>query len=1136
MQGLNWQTMQLSFSAGLQQRADDRARPSPFLDVATDVQFDEVGGLQTRFSYEALPTSILGGGTLSNYRRIFANGDELLLFTKDSLYSLSQRDSAWVLKATHLAVSTEETPRFVATGDQVDPDRAELGNAVVYAWTDGTSVYAAAIDKTTDAVIVAPTVVSVNASRPRLVALATKILLFFSDGSPVTLAVMTIDPASIAASLAAPYFTVVSDPDFNSYYDVVKVPGADTAIGVSRRSPTTSYEIFTVSAAAVVLNSVTKARTCDGPIAISCDPTGATAQVVRANSTNIQGDRITVSSLADAATGQAIGTVAGTPVNQIAAAHRSVQNGGQYRCYAFWSSQEDAGSGVFFTKSNYVDTGGTIGTQANFVSQLGVASRAFDYNGEIYVWLAFGKNAAAAGGTPDESVRGQFQNAYYLFRDDQLLVSKAVHQVAGGLATSTGRLPGVASTDGGFTSYAWCTTERRLITLGGTEQTGYGDRGPRDIAFTFDDNSARRCARVGRTVIVTGGLILQYDGNGLVELGFLIYPWFIAAIASGAGNLANGAYTYKPTYRWQNAQGEEERSTTATSLTLTVSAGPKKVLFGGGVAPLNVTRKTTASRRPAIEIWRTAVNPPQGAPFYLDTSVDPGVLSGDNRYIANDHTAVSSLTGDDNFADSTLTKREQNPENEGVLEDLAPPAATLIATSDTRVFLAGVAGDPDRIWYSKQRSSGRLPAFHESLTFSVPREGGAITAIAAREDAVIVWRERATYVFSGIGYDNTGGGQNYGPVQTISVDVGAVSQETVAFTDRGYLFKSAKGWHVLAGLQLQYVGAPVADADNNEAYGASVIELQHQIRIVTDDLMLVFDTAVSQWAKWSVTDTIDATMWKGMHVVLTGTGALQSTQAYGSVTYGMDVETAWIKLADLQGAAAVSKIQPIGEWRSACGVRVRLAYDYRVDATGRPLYIDDKTWAATPSNVGDVLQFLHGPKRPRCQSVKVRLTAVATSTLSTATDMPPLVLSVGTWAATLTGYAPRALSIGLVAGSPAVIDVRDNERWVGTEWQPEPGTCGVKITGNNTTATVQIGQLEAAINADSKLVAVTVGHATPTRTIDMSIANAAFNDVIDTDVFAESSPSGEALKLTGLSLMVGNEGGIYRQMPPSGRQ
>lgn len=980
IRGLQYQSLEVPFTNGLDQKRGDLFRAPPTLDICKDVEFDDVGELRLRKPYSVKANT----DTVSGPRKVVAYGDELLIFGTDTLYTYNTVTSELVSRGTHLAVKVEELARFTNTADQIQCDRAELNGVVFYSWMETVSHLSttvdvglvAAVDKATGAIIMAPRGLSgagapSAAIRLRLVALSTRVLLFFLPSAASALQVWSLDPASPASAFSGAATTVLALGTMNEYYDAVRIPGTDTAAVVCRRVTTTSYTVATVTAAPVVTAS-TKARTCDGPIAVSAHPSGTHLQVIRANGTSIQGDYIAVSGLSDVTTGQAIGT-GSIEISQIAAAHRTVQDSSQYRCYAFWSSSENPGASPGRVNYNYVDTGGTIGTAALYCNTLGIASRAFDHNGRVFVNLVFSSAAVTGASLAD---RAQLQDTYFLLRDDGFLVAKQVASVAGGF-NSRGWLPGVAGSSG---TYAWCGVERRAIILGGKRRSGYAARAPRDIVLTFDSDEARRVAKLGETLYISGGEILQFDGVELTELGFHIYPWYIVLNPSGAaGSMEDGAYTYKSTWRSDNAKAERDRSTTATALQDTVAGGPGHIDVSG-IIPLPVTHKNGI----AAEVWRTLKNPTNDAPFFLVTSQDPAITSNPNRYLpAPIQPSTSSIpTLSDELADADALGLEASPDDGITLEGLAPPAATILIASDTRLFLAGVAGDPDRVWYSKQRSDGEVAAFNDALVIPVPRAGGAITSLALLNETLIVFRETAIYALPGDGFDNVGGGTNYGPPRILSTDLGAVSHESVALAPMGLVFKSSKGWYLLdRGFALSYIGGPVRDYDSEDVTSVVVIEAQHQVRITSLERMLVFDYLVGQWAEWSVDGAASACIWRGAYGYLfsDGDGYFEEQSTYSAVNYGYDVETTWIKPGGSQGDVRVRWFHLLGEYLSTHHIRIRVARDYERDGSGNPSYFDDAYWTPTPTTVGGGLQFRHAPSRQNLTAIKVRVTAVSAS-------------------------------------------------------------------------------------------------------------------------------------------------------------
>ena len=1001
-----WQTIQIPLSQGVDNKSDRRASDPPQFDNLRDAEWERVQGIQTRKPYATIGTGIYGGGNLSSIRRIVENGDELLCFTDVGLYSWSPALSLWVLKSEYLAVKTAEATTFATNGDQLDADRAELNNTIVFCWTSGGIVYVAAQDKTTGAATMPPTAVATGAgvgTRPRLVALATKILLFWHDGTdaaPSNLRVLAIDPASVLASVLTAAAIVIAAGVFGSYYDVCKVDGLDQAVFAARRVVTTSYTVGTIDAGLTIASSV-KARTCVMPIAVASTPGGLTAQVIRSNAGALQGDQVTLIGLADTANiNTAVGSYA-AQLNQLTCAFRSVKTAGVFRCYAFWSYNEADNATNWQSSYNFVTDAGAVGAEGVFIRRLGVASRAFDYNGRVFVWMVFA-GASSFAGANLPGYRAQLQNSYFLYRDtvaaglDPLLCAKAAFSRAGGFCPSIGRLPGVALTSG-TSGFSWCATERRIVDLS-TKQTGYDARAPRDVTFTFDSNEARRTARIGQTLYITGGEVLQYDGTGLYEVGFHVYPFHFGGFEAVGGTMVNGLYNYKMTHRWDNAKGERERSTTATVAQYAIAAGPSSIVIAGA-APLYVTHKL-APRPPAEEIWRTQANPAVGAPFSLATGLDPAVIANPNGYRANDNTISTLGSWSDYLTDASLSTHEANPENGAVLENLAPPAATIIIASADRLFLAGVAGDPNRIWYSKLRADGQVAAFHDTLTVSVPAIGGVITGLAFLNETLIVFKETAIYALAGDGLDNLGGGQNYGPARMLSSDAGATVHESIVLTPMGLVFKSSKGWYLLnRGWSTDYIGSPVCNFDNEPVLAVQIVESQHQVRALSASRMLVFDynpNPAVKWCEWTISNAVSSALYGGVHYYATLADVKAQRSDYVGIDYGLAAELAWIKLNDLQGAGSIRWFSILGENRGVHSLRIRLARDYEQDGTNNWVYYQDETWTPEAAALGFPERVRVGPSIPKCMAIKIRITVVAKDGVwSEGTKLTGIALDVG---------------------------------------------------------------------------------------------------------------------------------------------
>ncbi len=974
MNGLDWQTIQIPFTGGLNSKAHEYALDPPGLLICQNVEFDEVGGLRMRKPYASIGASIHPSGSLSDIRKLAVVGDELCVFTKDTLYAWSETLSKWVSRGTHLAVATAETVRFSNPNDQTFADRAQLSGVIVYVWSEtsqgGTVLcYLAAIDATTGAPIISPTSFTAGRTKPRVVAVDTRILVFWvTAGTGVEAA--AINPSS-------PTFTTTGATlvDTNEQpYDVVRDPAADAAVLAIANTGAPQYVVARITAALAV-SSTSKGRASDGIIAVACSADGNT-MIMRTSGNNVRGDRLTTSSLADTASlDTAIGGAAAA-ISHLTGAFRSTQDGGFYRCYVFWSASESSdGATARQLESNWIDTNAATGTEATFLLRSGIAARAFNYNGQIYLWSVFaGLSDVATGGGMSKLIglRGQQQNTYYLHRDDGELVAKAAWSRAGGFQPTAGHLPGVALVSG-TTGFAWAGIERQIITLGGTDNAGYGARAPRDIVLTFDSDDARRTIVLGRTMYVSGGLLLQYDGEGLAEVGFEQYPWFFDGATPATGtSLGAGAYSYKATWRWANARGESERSTSAIGMQVTAVAGDQVDIE---VTSLHVTRKQGIRRDPALEIWRTKANPVADSPFYLTNSKDPSTAAP-NEYRENDPTvSYSTSTYTDVMVDATLETKEQHPENGGTLPRLAAPPATILAASDTRLFLAGVPGEINRVHYSFLRDEHEIAAFNGALSFALPTHTGAITGLAFLNETLVAFTATAVYAIPGDGFNNVGGGANYGPPRLLSSDLGALSHDSIALTPGGLVFFSRKGWYRLnSGWSLEYIGARV-EAFNTDSGGfvaAQVVEAQHQVRFLSASRMLVWDYLVNEWSEWVEGGGRDLAIWSTSPMLLDTDGVKKQQTTFTAATYAITIETGWIKLAGMQGFGRVRSVELLGEFKADHRQNVQMARDYKTS------FFFSKNLSVDLTTVGDPIQTKHGVTQQRLEALKVRITIADT--------------------------------------------------------------------------------------------------------------------------------------------------------------
>lgn len=842
-------TINIAFSGGLNNKADPRLLEPPELSSCVNAQFTETGGVQKCRPYTALSTDVLGGGTIpSNIRRIVAYGDELLAFTQTKLYSWAPSQTKWVLRGvagySYYAPKLKEKSVLINNQEQVSADRAELSNVIFYTWVElgASSVFTvklAAVDKTTGALLYGPTTqgtaASANVGQPKLIALYDKVL-FFMRTAANTLSVKSISPTDITTGADGSFTSVATT--LNGLYDVCAKPDqGGYAFVVWKHTTTTTYGYADVTSTPTVTAS-TKARTCDGAIAVSRDSGTGSFAIIRGVATNVRGDIID-SSFVDVvgAFNIDMGNAAADPTF-IAVTWIS-----STKCVAIWTSQQTGTAATaYYSKSSSLTTSGVAAEATSLMYRLCLASRAFTYNSEAFCWFATAPKGTVYTGS-------ELQNNYILYRIADLAVTSQTDQVvakatpfnAGGFPNITGMLPNVQ--DLGSSVFAWCGAEKRLIPLDVNRTTS--NRGPREIICTMDSDDARRVAVLGKTLYISGGQITQYDGRGFVELGFHQWPHYCsAADTAGAVDVS-----YLATLAWENAQGEIERSAPSDIHTVQTAADGDDVVVSLGYVSATNKGLVEGISGASYEVWRTLQEPTVDSPFYLTTSKDP-TATGTNGYVSN-APLDSNVNFTESFTDATLDDQETLYLNGSILESVAPPAATILSASTDRLFIAGISYDPNLIWYSKLRGDGELAQFNDTLKVSMPPTGGDITSLAFLGDLLVVFKETAIYALPGNGFDNLGGGSNYGPPRLLSIDTGVTSHDTVVVMPQGLMFFSKKGWYLLdRTLTLRYIGSPVEDYNTNTYVCAVLLEKEHQVRCLATDHLLVYDYEHNAWSYW----------------------------------------------------------------------------------------------------------------------------------------------------------------------------------------------------------------------------------------------------------------------------------------------
>ncbi|KKK84610.1 hypothetical protein LCGC14_2781620 [marine sediment metagenome] len=341
-------------------------------------------------------------------------------------------------------------------------------------------------------------------------------------------------------------------------------------------------------------------------------------------------------------------------------------------------------------------------------------------------------------------------------------------------------------------------------------------------------------------------------------------------------------------------------------------------------------------------------------------------------------------------------------------------ASSLIARGKKRIFVVSEE-DPHTIWFSKERVIGEGIAFAEGLKIGVDPKGGPISALAVMDDKVVAFKKRSLFVYSGAGPDETGGGTQFSEPDEISVDVGCDDPATVASSDDGLLFKGKKGrYRLTRALQVEYVGADVEAHNGLTDTSAVLLADVNQIRFTTaEGPTLMYDYEFEQWGTFTGQAAVDAILWGSEYVYLSSDGKVwkeaPDTYRDGNKRYSLVIETAWNKLAGLQGFQRVRRALLVGKANGDHILSVELGFNYE---SGYPevftfdsreianrVYFGSSSYFGADSVFGGVEDSLYQwemhPVLQKCQSLKLRIKDLPVNADDAGYEMAGLALLAG---------------------------------------------------------------------------------------------------------------------------------------------
>jgi len=925
---LQKQALNLNFAQGLETKADPwQVEPGKMLEMVNTV-FNKTGMLTKRNGFEQLATLPGPANHLTTYRGS-------LIAIKNDLFVLSPTNDQWYNKGECdlVELSTVTLARTAVSITTVDT--AVASNLACSAWNDSSGgCYYQISDAITGVTILPPTSLGA-ANNARVFTIGDFfVVTYITTGAPPSLQYVAIPLTS--ATSPRPAFTLSTQAaSATAAYDGVVVDNT-LCLAFNASDAGGAIRVITISSNLIVQTVVPIAGQTCTQISLVADESTAPSRVWMTYQISAGGAiRTTAFSLTTTginilagfpvqilASGTTIGALTSIVVNNNLVAYYQVQN--------FYTGS--SGPRSDFVRRITCTPAGVVGTAVTVQRSVGLASKAFILNGEVYFLSVYGGV---------QGTNNFYQPTYFLIRDllsvtsgvSGNIMSVLAYANASGYVTTT-ILPSAQVYDsevyiGHLRKTLIYPVNKNQNAVGTSNVNVYAQQGI-DLAKFIIGEQQVNTAEAGGSLYLTGGMLWMFDGAKPVEHGFAVYPEDITLTQSVTYNftfsgapptvVAGDTYTNNgQTFTVLNsgtgstalmvgtgaplASGTLTRATGTGPLTLSYSS----FSAAGGSMSLQqyfyqVTYEWTDN---AGQLHRSSPSVPQTITvsgsnnsvtlkiptLRLTYKTDPNPvriviyrwsLAQQSYYqvtsitlpIINNPT-VDTITYVDTLADASILGNQLIYTTGGVLENTPAPAAYALTLFKSRLFLID-AEDRNLLWYSKPILDSTpvemtdLQTIYVAPTISSQDSTGDMKALAPMDDKLIIFKANAIYYLVGNGPDATGLNNDYGDPGFITATVGSTRPNSLVNTPNGIMFQSDKGiWLLGRDLTTTYIGAPVEAYNSSEVLAASIIPGTNQVRFTLDTgQTLVYDYFFNQWSTFEGIPGLSSVVYQDKHTYI----------------------------------------------------------------------------------------------------------------------------------------------------------------------------------------------------------------------------------------------------------------------------
>ena len=506
----------------------------------------------------------------------------------------------------------------------------------------------------------------------------------------------------------------------------------------------------------------------------------------------------------------------------------------------------------------------------------------------------------------------------------------------------------------------------------------------------------------GKVTLMTGGCLMSYDGERIVESGFITAPRIVESRSpsSPSGSMLNAAYKYCAIWEWVDAAGNVHRSAPSNIETITPTANDRVEIE---VLELPITNKRDAYFTQAFDhdvrcvLYRTVAT---GSIFY--------------RYAEAPTTkGLYTIQFDDTnafYSTDALLEDNEQLYTTSELSNGFIGSCTDIAKHKSRIFTRTTE---NIVNCSKPLFEGDAPAFvTDQLSYNIILDGESnpITCIESNLEHLLIFTDENGYILAGDGPDAFGTGGFLKP-RKFAPGIGVLANSPHTVTRDGAFLVTTRGIYLVkTNLSVEYIGAAVEDIMASHAgivLSIDVLDGTNEVLIALNnnasggsDTILRYNYAFGQWTRdlvgfTSTNSQVDACVLSGNYYRLTSDGYLHKQTPGGStfqdsstgsnVSYNMVLKTGFIPRAGLQKSQRMYRWMLLGDYLSDFTLTVKTFTDYNGSA-------DTTFTKSVTSSFDNPMQFRGHIDKQKSQAIAVEITAAGTGKCAT---LDSLALEVG---------------------------------------------------------------------------------------------------------------------------------------------